>query len=412
MVVRYGAINDSDGELYTEEHESPRIEEHERSRSEEYESSLNGSILEVQKKIREILNAFQNISVNSFDTLCYYKTVLLGTFLSIISGLLFTANNFIINQFHIVVSDVVVVRCIIQIIVCTCSIYYTGDNILPDSTKKKILTVSQGLIGSISFIACLASVSFMPVPDAMCIIFTCPVVTIVLSAIMLGDKINSLKCFSGTLLILGVVLVCQPPFLFHQTAASQTNYSLLLSSHTDLYYVGVAVAATACCTGGLTNVLIAKCEGVSTWVLLNWAAISGLGIVIAFSQTEFGSHILSPDILCISWLDWIVLIGLAVSGILAFSSMVKPLKLISPNLVSSLRTLELVLAYVVQIIITGDNPDIWSCFGGGFILIGVLVLAFQDKISEMFSPSQRPQGPTLPEQYRYQSLDELSRLCE
>ena len=89
----------------------------------------------------------------------------------------------------------------------------------------------------------------MPVPDALCIIFACPVVTIVLSALMLGDKLNILKSISGTLLLLGVVLVCQPPFLFHQTP-----------DHTGLYYVGVALAVTACFTSGLMDVLIAKCE--------------------------------------------------------------------------------------------------------------------------------------------------------
>ena len=61
------------------------------------------------------------------------------------------------------------------------------------------------------------------------------------------------------------------------------------------------------------------------------------------------------------------------------------LKLISPNLVSSLRTLELVLAYGVQALVNGESPDIWSCFGGGLILSGVLLLRFQDNIYEMFS---------------------------
>jgi drug/metabolite transporter (DMT)-like permease len=100
----------------------------------------------------------------------------------------------------------------------------------------------------------------MPVPDALCIIFACPVVTMVLSAIMLGDKLNSVKYFSGTLLLLGVVLVCQPPFLFPQTPESHGYSDFLLTSHAGLYYVGVALAGTACLTGGLMDVLIAKCE--------------------------------------------------------------------------------------------------------------------------------------------------------
>ena len=90
--------------------------------------------------------------------------------------------------------------------------------------------------------------------------------------------------------------------------------------------------------------------------------------------------------------------------------MTHALKLISPNLVSALRTLELVLAYGVQAIVLGENPDIWSCFGGGLIFMGVLVLTFQDNISDWFSwrPVLRNDHyyPTV----SYRGFDEYSRL--
>ena len=274
----------------------------------------------------------------------------------------------------------------------------------------------------------------MPVPDALCIIFACPVVTIVLSAILLGDKLNSLKCFSGAILLLGVVLVCQPPFLFHLNSPldNQEHSSYLLDSHDSLYYVGVALAATACVTGGLMDVLVAKCEvsrtiilttptihtlqGVSTPVLVNWAAISGLIISISYSLLQSTSRILSPDIYLISSSDWLILIGLSVSGLLAFTSLTKALKLISPNIVSSLRALELVLAFIVQTVITGATPDIWSCFGGGLVFSGVLILTFQKKIYETFCKEVLPVLPqenvsqTSSSQPRQEGLDEYSRL--
>ena len=93
---------------------------------------------------------------------------------------------------------------------------------------------------------------------------------------------------------------------------------------------------------------------------------------------------------------------------MAFTSMTLALKLISPNLVSSLRTLELVLAYGVQALVTGESPDIWSCFGGGLILSGVLMLTFQEKISDMFSVIQVSPYvgfyQTIPAQYGYQRI--------
>ena len=68
-----------------------------------------------------------------------------GVALSLISGLLFTANNFIINQLDVVVSDAVLVRCIIQIIVYTVIINSSGEKFFHENSKKQLLTVTQGL---------------------------------------------------------------------------------------------------------------------------------------------------------------------------------------------------------------------------------------------------------------------------
>ena len=175
--------------------------------------------------------------------------------------------------------------------------------------------------------------------------------------------------------MIGVIFVCKPPFIF-------INFSPRTVEKDDLYYVGVFLAVTACLAGGLMDVLVAKCEEVSAFVLLLWTAISGLAISIIYCVATPQSAILSPDILHITWHHWALYLGLALSGLLAFATLTKSLQLISPNLVASLRTLELVLAFLVQSILTGASPSLLSCLGGGAILGGVLLLAFQDNILE------------------------------
>ena len=68
--------------------------------------------------------------------------------------------------------------------------------------------------------------------------------------------------------------------------------------------------------------------------------------------------------------------GLSLSGLLAFTTLTKSLQLVSPNLVSSLRCVELVLAFGVQSLITMEAPSLLSCLGAGLINLGVLILAF------------------------------------
>ena len=75
-----------------------------------------------------------------------FTVLITGVVLSVISGALFTANNFVINQFGVVVSDAVLVRCFLQIIIFTFIILYSGDKILPENKRKRLFTVLQGVI--------------------------------------------------------------------------------------------------------------------------------------------------------------------------------------------------------------------------------------------------------------------------
>ena len=73
-----------------------------------------------------------------------FTVLITGVVLSVISGALFTANNFVINQFDVAVSDAVLVRCVIQIIIFTFIIFFSGDKILPENKKTILYTVGQG----------------------------------------------------------------------------------------------------------------------------------------------------------------------------------------------------------------------------------------------------------------------------
>ena len=52
-------------------------------------------------------------------------------------------------------------------------------------------------------------------------------VTILLSAALLGDKLNMVKLAAASLMVSGVVLVCKPPFVFNP---SQTQVKCVLRS--------------------------------------------------------------------------------------------------------------------------------------------------------------------------------------
>jgi len=307
-----------------------------------------------------------------------WKQFLHGVILASISGILFTANNFVINQSQVDVGDVVLVRTAVQMAVYVTILIAREESFLPSSTEQKLYTVLQGVTGSVCFICGLACVSFMDVPDALSIIFACPVVTILLSVIMLRDKLNIVKIIAGFLLLSGVILVCKPNFLFDIFTLLNISFDKIQTD--EMFTIGVVLAVIACVSGGFMDVLIAKCISVSASVLILWTAVIGFLIAVTYGLLNPGSYILSINVVNIPARDWAIFFGLSISGLLAFFTLTKSLQMISPNLVASLRTLELVLAFSVQSLITGLAPDILSCVGGTFIFVGVLMLALQDQL--------------------------------
>ena len=49
-------------------------------------------------------------------------------------------------------------------------------------------------------------------------------VTILLSAALLGDKLNIVKLAAASLMVSGVVLVCKPPFVFQPSQTQVQCY--------------------------------------------------------------------------------------------------------------------------------------------------------------------------------------------
>jgi len=303
----------------------------------------------------------------------------IGLSLAFISGGFFTANNFFINQFHVSVPDLLLVRTLMQMLIYSSICYYRDLSLLPGPTGQKLLILLQGVMSSLTFITALSAVSYMPVPDALCIVFSCPVVTIILSALVLKDRLGTGKIIAALLLLSGVVLVCKPPFLFH----SLSHKERMSDAEYGLYYVGLILALVSCFCGGVMNVVVSKCSSVASPVLVNMSAMLGLAMSLAYCLGDSQSLIISSSITSMSWQQWATFGGLSLSGLLAFTTLTKSLQLVSPNLVSSLRCVELVMAFGVQSLITMEEPSPLSCLGAGLIILGVIILAFHAKVEKL-----------------------------
>ena len=220
----------------------------------------------------------------------------------------------------------------------------------------------QGLFGGARILFQFACVQYMPIGDALTIVFTEPLWTLILSKLLLKVRIGAWKVAFGLLLIAGMVLCIQPPFLFPSHADAVCNSTGSSSSarntsaegfNTDEdedsgYYMGVLLAIATAVTGSMANVTIAKCEKVSSKVMVFYSGLGGLLISLVCSSRDPANAILF-SITAIAGDTWLMLILLGLMGIIGYFSMTRSLRLIPPTTVAVLRALEIILAYIAQV---------------------------------------------------------------
>ena len=219
-----------------------------------------------------------------------------------------------------------------------------------------------------------ACVLYMPIGDALTIVFTEPLWTLILSKLILKIRIGLWKVFFGLLLILGMILCIQPPFLFqpidsngNKTIPDNTNNTNLVGEYVMLikdslhkggncdgmeesenYNVGVLFAIGTAVTGAMANVVIARCEKVSSKVLVFYSGLGG--VILAFICSIFDqNNLMIFNFSSISINQWMMLTVLGLMGIVGYFSMTRSLRLVPPTTVAVLRAMEIILAYIAQV---------------------------------------------------------------
>ena len=162
----------------------------------------------------------------------------------------------------------------------------------------------------------------------------------------MAPSLSAWKIMFGCLLVSGMVLCVQPPFLFPVKTVGAPN----VKADYD-YYIGVLLALATAVMGAMANVCIAKCENVSSKVLVFYSGLGGLIISLICSCFDEKNKIFF-SISAVDINTWLVLGLVGVTGIAGHFSLTRSLRLIPPTTVAVLRSLEIVLAYIVQVVNT------------------------------------------------------------
>ena len=286
-----------------------------------------------------------------------------------------------------------------------------------DINKIRLTLFAVALSGAIFNSTDLIAIYFMPLGDAMAIIMSNALSTMVLAAVFQKERLRLYKLLCAILLITGIVLVIRPPAIFERSTDLVKHYranesimlgmnyttsdgvimpSNMISSRSKYYYVGVT-AALICMVGSaifrvLTKTLISNKSTNSFGLLLFYTSLAN--VVFAFILPSCGGNqrILFPsiDVAKYEIWQWVGIFVVPIIGGTHWWMRIKAMRLISPTIVSFIRTSEIIIAYVIQLTILETKPYSTSLIGSGLIVIACIGVIFEGFLITNMSPKIQP----------------------
>ena len=141
-----------------------------------------------------------------------------GLLLAFISGVLMTAYSSMIKMLDSMDSmQVVVVRGLIQFLVMLTVAQVKNISIkcgYIESYKTVVLLLLVAVTGGLRLLFVFTSFSRLPLGDSTTILFSSPVIVMVLSVFVLHEKCGVFRLVAASGLISGVILIAKPPIIF------------------------------------------------------------------------------------------------------------------------------------------------------------------------------------------------------
>lgn len=150
--------------------------------------------------------------------------------------------------------------------------------------------------------------------------------------------------------------------------------------HTESYnLMGYLCAILATFFTALNIVVMKKCSEIHYSILvLNlscWSFISSVFFYFTVSNHEFNKLRLPHD-----WFTWGQIMLVALTGLIGQILVTKALKIEGAGKVSVTRSLDIILAYVIQVYLFGEKPTSTSLTGAILIIFSVICMGFEKEI--------------------------------
>ena len=340
----------------------------------------------------------------------------LGLFLAVLSGIFFTATSIMVQYFKVPAMEIFLVRSLFQAIVmglvAAASPYNrrgcTSSNEDSFSWRLKVWIGLQALLGAVRLYLNYLLLAYLPLGDAVTIMFIEPLFTVVFSFVFLRVSAGLWKILLCLGLLAGMILTVQPPFIFgpvangNHTGSNITEIVGEKPGSDEGYFKGVLMGIGCAVMGAFCNILINKCSKVRSTVLVFYGGAAGIIVALLGWLIDPESNKILTNFEDLRATDWILLCVISLVGISAIFTMTAALKMVSPTSVSVLKALEIIFAFLFQIIVMRDIPNGLCLFGAALVTASILGISVEERYSNRridqgnFSSSRRESLQSLP----------------
>ena len=155
---------------------------------------------------------------------------------------------------------------------------------------------------------------------------------------------------------------------------------LQLASH-PLYWIGVLLALGCAFSGGCANVAVAKIKQISSLVMMWHISVGNLAIALVCPLAKLENRIFS-NFVSLSWADWTVIIGVAVTSMLANLLFILASKWANPSVTAMFRSTEVPMSMAIDWGYFGNAPNGLHLVGSALVMTSVSIMPFADRIAK------------------------------
>ena len=345
-----------------------------------------------------------------------FRNKIIGVALAFASALLQLVNNSILKKMKLNYTEALFTRSIFQIFVSFMIVFYKRKNfwiwevdMKQNIDKIRFLFVFVTLLCGVVSISDLIAVTYMPIGDAMTIILCGAVPTAILAAIFLDERFRLWKLVCSLLVVSGIIMVIRPPFIFGNDkdtdifrnlteTKNNTSFNTNKSYAKDYYYIGALAAFTFMLSDAISRIimkiLLQNKSTKSSALFLFYHGFLCVGISFMMPLIDGDQRNLFPaeNVAQYDSSAWICLSIFAIIGVATFYTRWKALQLVGPVILGFIRTSEIVISYVTEIVLFDTLPYLSSMFGAifitgaciGILLENILLKYLPAKIQPMF----------------------------